>query len=540
MKFPALGSIKDVPRFLTAVKLSLELLTGARDAGSRAATLDDLAQQIDAAKVQVLNQVEQGALDSSIPPAPANLTATGALGLILLEWTRASFSNYAYTEIWRAEVDDIGQAVRVGTAIAAVYADSIGSGAGRYYWIRFVSTSNITGPFNQVNGTYGATGYDPDYVRSVLASSVWTALTVYGPYQTVAPTVDYLIGGVRAVFQAIDGGTSGASEPTWSNAAAFGDTVTDGDITWKAVPAGSVPFAIGTVAGREVVFIDTASIKDATITTAKIFSLAADKIIAGTIAAAIEMTSATVTGGLIRTVSGTGTRVEVSGVDAYPLWFGSGAKSDANGRVYIKSDGTVVLRDHNGNALITLTSTTSDIALGNNVALRSGQTAFDTGVGWWLGSDGSTPKFSIKTSGGDYFKFDGVNVYASGRIFGKPYEPGSNVILASDAEVGIGTESWATAKRFIVTRYGTLTLTWSDHDAYADSEVRVTNNGVTLNTYSVGALWANRSLDINVEPDDDIRIDGKVGATSYANSTTVVIKDARLGCAFWPDSKVVQ
>lgn len=63
----------------------------------------------------------------------------------------------------------------------------------------------------------------------------------------------------------------------------------------------TVPTVVDGVTLPAGTYIKTAMIGDATITNAKIGSLSADKIIAGTITAAIEMTAATMTGGTIRT-----------------------------------------------------------------------------------------------------------------------------------------------------------------------------------------------------------------------------------------------
>src|SRR5690606_35822922 len=49
--------------------------------------------------------------------------------------------------------------------------------------------------------------------------------------------------------------------------------------------------------------------------------------------------------------------------------------------------------------------------------IRSGQTAFDTGTGFWLGHDGSAPKFSIGNSSGNKLTWDGHELTVIGSIF---------------------------------------------------------------------------------------------------------------------------
>ena len=43
------------------------------------------------------------------PPKVSGLTANGAFAAIYVQWNNPSFSNYSHTELWRADVDDIGQ-----------------------------------------------------------------------------------------------------------------------------------------------------------------------------------------------------------------------------------------------------------------------------------------------------------------------------------------------------------------------------------------------------------------------------------------------
>ena len=52
------------------------------------------------------------------------------------------FSNYAYTELWRSDIDDIGQAVvLIASTAVESYVDNVGSAATKYYWARAVSVT---------------------------------------------------------------------------------------------------------------------------------------------------------------------------------------------------------------------------------------------------------------------------------------------------------------------------------------------------------------------------------------------------------------
>jgi len=211
------------------------------------------------------------------PPKVTGLTANGALASIFVGWHNPSFSNYAYTELWRADIDDIGQAVLIASTAVESYTDNVGSAATKYYWARAVSDSGVKGDFNAASGTKGTTSLDPDYVMQVLTSSTWKPNTTYYPFQYVRPTVD---NGFQ--YAAVDGGTSASTEPTWPTT--INATVNDGTIQWITVPVDArIPFVLGFLDDgvTPAVFIDTAYIKNATITSAKIGDLVADKITTG-------------------------------------------------------------------------------------------------------------------------------------------------------------------------------------------------------------------------------------------------------------------
>ncbi len=220
------------------------------------------------------------------PPKVTGLTANGALASIFVGWHNPSFSNYAYTELWRADIDDIGQAVLIASTAVESYTDNVGSAATKYYWARAVSDQGVKGDFNAASGTKGTTSLDPDYVMQVLTSSTWKPNTTYYPFQYVRPTVE---NGFQ--YAAVDGGKSGSIEPTWPTT--INATVNDGTIQWITVPVDArIPFVLGTLEdGTPAVFMDTAYIKNATITSAKIITLIAEKIETGDLNADLHVKS---------------------------------------------------------------------------------------------------------------------------------------------------------------------------------------------------------------------------------------------------------
>ena len=165
----------------------------------------------------------------AIPPVPTGLTASGAMTIILLEWDdpRLAYSNHGYTEIWAAEVDNFSSAQLVGQSSGVIFVHAVGEGSQRYYWIRFVSTAGVMGPYNAVGGTLGQTAQNPAYLLDAMSG-----ILDEQPFFTV-------------------------ETPT--------------EINGVTIPVGT--------------YMKSAFIHDAFITSAMIYELSADKITTGTLAA---------------------------------------------------------------------------------------------------------------------------------------------------------------------------------------------------------------------------------------------------------------
>ena len=268
--------------FLAAQKIIDKYIFGSD--GSRLVSINDLTKAGIADRDG--SSVRPPAGNLTTPPKVTGLLADGALASIIIAWQNPVFPNYSHTELWRASVDDLGQAVKIQETPVESYVDMVGSGSTKYYWARAVSKAGVAGDFNAAAGTKGATGYDPTYVRDLMTSATWKPVTPYGAYQYVRPTTP---NGYQ--YACIDGGRSGGDEPTWPTT--VGDTVNDADIVWQCVAADArVPFVIGADPnGDPAVYIDTAYIEDATITSAKIGDLVADKITTGNLLANIQLLS---------------------------------------------------------------------------------------------------------------------------------------------------------------------------------------------------------------------------------------------------------
>jgi len=268
--------------FLAAQKILDKYIFG--NDGSRLVSINDLTKAGIADRDG--SSVRPPAGNLTTPPKVSSLRADGALASIIIAWQNPVFPNYSHTELWRASVDDLGQAVKIQETPVESYVDMVGSGSTKFYWARAVSKAGVAGDFNSASGTKGVTGYDPTYIRDLMTSSTWKPVTPYGAYQYVRPTTP---NGYQ--YACIDGGRTAGDEPAWPTS--VGGTVNDGDIVWQCVAADArVPFVIGTDPdGNPAVYIDTAYIEDATITSAKIGDLVADKITTGNLLANVQLLS---------------------------------------------------------------------------------------------------------------------------------------------------------------------------------------------------------------------------------------------------------
>ena len=185
-KLPALKNIppktdRELKLALDAIKESLEVRLGQRGAPlDRAVTLRELK---DSGIVKVSNSAvgvsagisppnEDPPGNLAVPTSPTNLTASAAFTSITLGWSKANYGNHAYTEIWRSSDNALGGATLLSTSNAFVYTDEVGYGTTYYYWVRFVSTSDISGSFNDTEGTSATTAVDVGAVMQSLSENL--------------------------------------------------------------------------------------------------------------------------------------------------------------------------------------------------------------------------------------------------------------------------------------------------------------------------------------------------------------------------------
>ena len=297
---------EDSPQFLRSVRETIQQLLGERgDEVDKAVTWRDLEREgiVEAAKREgtVPEDSERPRSDDGpgqgrvkVPPRALGLRAVAAFRSILVSWSLPQYANHATTRVYRATVNNFGKAQEVGGSPGQVYTDTVGTGATRYYWVRFVSTEGVQGP---PSGPVAATtptspeqrlGEITDEIRrSDLYASLRAEVEIENLNRErtikVGRTVDgqEVVGGIGLAVNGPDSDNPGTVD--------FGILA---NRLWVAAPdidysdeEKNFPFAIVTEDTEDgpvqKVYIDTAMIADASIDSAKIESLAAEKLVVG-------------------------------------------------------------------------------------------------------------------------------------------------------------------------------------------------------------------------------------------------------------------
>jgi hypothetical protein len=216
--------VSDIPRDLrTFLDRIRELITGAGQ--ERLVTAKELADSGIATIDQSGNLTPStSATYYATPPAPTNVTATAATRNIIVEWDAPLYNGHAYAEIWRHTSDVIGSAVRVGMVPGSVFTDSVGPGATRFYWVRFVNVDSTPGAYNAVSGVSATTSTEVSYLLSTLTSQITSSQLasslgsridlIDGPSTTVG-TIPYQLSTLQGQIDDLN------DTPTYDNATTY-------------------------------------------------------------------------------------------------------------------------------------------------------------------------------------------------------------------------------------------------------------------------------------------------------------------------------
>ena len=160
----------DIPRDLRSFLDRLrELVAGS--GGDRLLSANDLVGS-GLATVDGSGNIKAPLTFVATPPAPTNVEATAAIRNIIVAWDNPAYVGHAHAEVWGSSTSSQSAAVLLGMSPGAIYVDEVGPSVTRYYWVRFVNTSNTPGPYNALVGTSATTGSDVAYTLGLLSGQL--------------------------------------------------------------------------------------------------------------------------------------------------------------------------------------------------------------------------------------------------------------------------------------------------------------------------------------------------------------------------------
>ncbi|ENC9731743.1 TPA: DUF1983 domain-containing protein [Citrobacter freundii] len=113
-----------------------------------------------------------GGLTPAYPSKPTGLVVNGGFSVVELDWDVPVYYGHSLTQIWRCPEDNLSEAVQVGSTAANIYSDPIDPVYEGYYWIRFVNSDGVTGPYNASEGTYVKTQESTDDIINVINDTI--------------------------------------------------------------------------------------------------------------------------------------------------------------------------------------------------------------------------------------------------------------------------------------------------------------------------------------------------------------------------------
>lgn len=375
------------------------------------------------------------------------------------------------------------------------------------------SSATLSGSITSTGGSIGGFDIGADYIRDVansmgLASTVtggddvrfWAGTTYAG--RATAPFRVTESGAVVGSSITITGGSVATSTLNgtialgnlnvanrgWSQSSVF--SVTDADtVSWGAgtfTAADGTAYSIsggntGNMVAKTYIYLDTAISTTAYQTT----TTATTAIGAGKVLIAVAQ-------------NGTGEAT-------FQVLDGQGGQNiDA---------ANIVANSITANELSTSITYAGSIIIDTAGLIRSGQTNYDTGTGWWLGNASGTPKFSIGNSSGNKLTWDGTTLTIKGNLTAKGVFGGDGSDGALSISSGTTTINLGNAK--VVTKnYTSISITGTGKLAFSNPHA----TGTFVILKSQGAVVLTSSTNPNI----DLSNCGAPGGAAGSSGTTAV------------------
>ncbi|KZZ72496.1 hypothetical protein A3765_28515 [Oleiphilus sp. HI0130] len=177
----------------------------------------------------------------------SNLFASGGFKNVFLTWEGTNQRHYAYTEVFRADTDNLANALLLGTSAAPIYIDqTVVSDQDYFYWVRAVSTSGTHTQFNATAGTVGRAVIEPDYIAEVLTGRLTEselADELLTPIQSI-PSINQTLTDHDSRLTTIQTAVNEVLNlPSFDTNSDYdiGDNVKDNGYAWRALQAMTAP-----------------------------------------------------------------------------------------------------------------------------------------------------------------------------------------------------------------------------------------------------------------------------------------------------------
>lgn len=445
---------------------------------------------------------------TAAPTDPSSLTVTAAVGGFDIAISASPDADYARTEFYEASVNNRASATLVASLSGNRFARSgLGAGITRYYWGRHVDTSgNVSGyfPASATAGVSATTGAAPGGIVSVAtlpASGMVEGDVVYlttddklyrytgSAWVTWVDGSDILAASVTAgkisvtSLQSVSSNTGVLEIDSTGNIHTAGaSTYGGGTGIWIGHDGGAYKAYIGNPAGNRITW-DGSN---------------------------LQLLSAGGGGlGMYGAAVGSGAN---SFLGAAGVWFGL----DGAAWKFHAGDPAGAYIAWNGSTFtVKGTVMAGDVQVDTTGNIRGGQTAYNTGSGFFLGYSGGAYKFSLGDPSGNYLRWTGSALEVYGSIIDtRPFAAGSTAVAAAATEIFMGASggSYVELKAITTPRAGVLRCSWEAqaNTTGSNTKTRIYKNGVATSSEFIDTTigWHSHSYDITVAAGDSIELWG--------------------------------
>lgn len=280
-------------------------------------------------------------------------------------------------------------------------------------------------------------------------------------------------------------------------------TIVSADIAAGTITGGNIAATTITASNIAALTITASEIAASTITGAKI---AATTITAANIAASTitstEIAAGTITAANIAALTITASEIAANTITAAKIAASTITTTEIAANTIVAGNiaaSTITAAKMNVSQLSAIAAdlgaiTAGTVTLTSSGHIKSGQSAYNTGTGFWLGIDGVTPKFSIGNPSGRYLTWDGSDLVINGYVqsgkgaFGGDGSDGALSISSGTTTIDLAGASFVQKNYTSISITGTGALAFSNPHANGTKIVLRSQGGVTITTSATRAI----------------------------------------------------